>query len=333
MANLTTRFFGLTLKTPVIIGSAGLSNSVEKIRLLAENGAGAVVLKSIFEEEIYNEFQFELKRQDVTHYNLEYLDYFDYEIKNDKVKHYLELIQGVKKAEIDIPIVASINCTSGNEWAFFAKKLAESGVDALELNLFLLPSDMDRTAEQVHQYYISTINKVIDQVNIPVTIKISPYFSDLARMIKELSETKLAGITLFNRFYNVDIDLENRELVPGKILSSPTEYLQSLRWLGIMSGNVKCDLAASTGIHDYETALKMIMAGATAIQVVSGVYKHGYDFIKQMLDGMAKWMDEHNVESIADLVGSANSKEVKNPSMYERVQFMKFFGEFDQEII
>jgi len=332
MANLTTRFFGLTLKTPVIIGSAGLSNSVEKIRLLAENGAGAVVLKSIFEEEIYNEFQFELKRQDVTHYNLEYLDYFDYEIKNDKVKKYLELIQGVKKEGIDIPIVASINCTSGNEWAFFAKKLAESGVDALELNLFLLPSDMNRTAEQVHLYYISTINKVIDQVNIPVTIKISPYFSDLARIIKELSETKLAGITLFNRFYNVDIDLENRELVSGKILSSPTEYLQSLRWLGIMSGNVKCDLAASTGIHDYETALKMIMAGATAVQVVSGVYKHGYDFIKQMVVGMAKWMDEHNVETISELIGSANSKEVKNAAMYERVQFMKYFGEFDQEI-
>lgn len=332
MANLTTRFFGLDLKTPVIVGSAGLSNSVDKIKLLAENGAGAVVLKSVFEEEIHNEFQAEFQKQADGHSNLEYLDYFDYEIKNDKVKQYLDLIQGVKKAGIDIPIVASINCTSGNEWAFFAKKLADSGADALELNLFVLPSDLNRTAAQVHQYYISTIYKVLDQVNIPVTVKISPYFSDLARMIVELSETKLAGITLFNRFYNVDIDIENRELVPAKVLSHPTEYFQSLRWLGIVSSHVKCDLAASTGIHDYETALKMIMAGANAVQVVSGIYKHGYDFIKQMVVGIAQWMEEHHVESIAELVGSANKLEVKNPAMYERVQFMKYFGEFSQQV-
>jgi len=332
MANLTTRFFGLKLKTPVIIGSAGLSNSVEKIKLLAENGAGAVVLKSVFEEEIYNEFQAEFKKQAADQSNLEYLDYLDYEIKNDKIKQYLELIQGVKKAGIDIPLVASINCTSGNEWTFFAKRLADSGADALELNLFVLPSDLNRTSEEIHNYYFTTINKVIEQVKIPVTIKISPYFSDLGRMIKELSETKLAGITLFNRYYNIDIDIENQELVPAKILSNPTDYLQSLRWIGIMSGHIECDLAASTGVHDYQTALKMIMAGASAVQVVSGVYKHGYDFIKQMVVDMAKWMDDHNIESIPELIGSANSIKVKNPAMYERIQFMKHFGEFDKVV-
>lgn len=332
MANLTTRFFGLNLKTPIIIGSAGLSNSVDKIRLLAENGAGAVVLKSVFEEEIFNEYKIEFEKQAADQSNLEYLDYLDYEIKNDKIKQYLELIQGVKKAGVDIPIVASINCTSGYEWAFFAKKLAESGADALELNLFVLPSDLNRTAEQVNNYYFNTINKVIDQVKIPVTIKISPYFSDLARMIKELSETRIAGITLFNRSYNIDIDIENRELVPASVLSHPVEYLQSLRWIGIMSGHVKCDLAASTGIQDYETALKMIMAGANAVQVVSGVYKHGYDCIKLMVVGMAKWMDEHNITSVSELIGSANAIEVKNPAMYERVQFMKHFGEYDKSV-
>jgi dihydroorotate dehydrogenase (fumarate) len=332
MANLTTRFFGLDLKTPVIVGSAGLSNSVDKIKLLAENGAGAVVLKSVFEEEIHNEFQAEFQKQADGHSNLEYLDYFDYEIKNDKVKQYLDLIQGVKKAGIDIPIVASINCTSGNEWAFFAKKLAESGADALELNLFILPSDLNRTAEQVNQYYFNTISKVLEQVNIPVTIKISPYFADLARMVKLLSETGIEGITLFNRFYNVDVDIENRELVPAKILSSSKEYLQTLRWVGMLSGNVECDIAASTGIHDYETALKMIMAGASAVQVVSGIYKHGYNFIKEMVIGLAKWMDDHNVDAISDIIGAANAFDVKNPAMYERVQFMKHFGEYDKSV-
>jgi dihydroorotate dehydrogenase (fumarate) len=332
MANLTTHFFGLDLKSPVIIGSAGLSNSVEKIRLLAENGAGAVVLKSVFEEEIYNEYQSEIEKQSVAHHNLEHLDYFDYEIKNDRVKKYLELIQGVKSAGIDIPLVASINCTSGSDWVFFAKKLEEAGADALELNLFVLPSDFDRSADQIHDYYFKTINKVIEASNIPVSIKLSPYFSDLARMIKELSETKLVGITLFNRFYNVDIDIDNKELVPAKILSHPFEYLQSLRWIGIMSGRVKCDLAASTGVHDYETAIKLIMAGASAVQVVSGIYKHGYDFVKELVVGIAKWMDENNIESIPQLIGSANTEGIKNPEMYERVQFMKYFGEFDKAI-
>lgn len=332
MANLTTRFFGLDLKTPIIIGSSGLSNSVDKIRLLAENGAGAVVLKSVFEEEIYNEYQLEIDKQAIAHHNQEHLDYFDYEIKNDKVKQYLELIQGVKKVGIDIPLVASINCTSGSDWVFFAKKLADSGADAIELNLFLLPSDIERTADQVHQYYFSTINKVIEATNVPVTIKLSPYFSDLALMIKELSETKLAGITLFNRFYNVDIDIENKELVPAKILSHPFEYLQSLRWIGIMSGRVQCDLAASTGIHDYETAIKMMMAGASAVQIVSGVYKHGYEFVKEMVIGLAKWMDENNVKSIPELIGTANSFNARNPALFERVQFMKYFGEYDKNI-
>ncbi|MFA9391048.1 MAG: dihydroorotate dehydrogenase-like protein [Prolixibacteraceae bacterium] len=332
MANLTTRFFGLDLKTPIIIGSAGLSNSVEKIKLLAENGAGAVVLKSIFEEEIYNEYQAEFEKQAVGHHNLEHLDYLDYEIKNDKVKQYLELIQGVKKAGIDIPLVASINCSSGSDWVFFAKKLAESGADALELNLFVLPSDMERSAQDVHDYYFTTINKVLDSTTLPVSVKISPYFSDLARMIKELSETRLSGITLFNRFYNVDIDIDNKELVPAKILSHPFEYLQSLRWIGIMSGRVECDLAASTGIHDYETMIKMLMAGASAVQVVSGIYKHGYEFVKELVVDLAKWMDENKVSTIPELIGAANSFSAKNPALFERVQFMKYFGEYDKTV-
>lgn len=333
MANLKTNFFGLELKTPVIIGSAGLSNSVEKIKLLADNGAGAVVLKSVFEEEIYNEYQVEYDKQAVDHHNLEHLDYLDYEIKNDRVKQYLELIQGVKKAKIDIPLIASINCSSGSDWVFFAKKLEEAGADALELNLFVLPSDFDRDAQEIHNYYFSTIDKVIESTSIPVSIKLSPYFSDLARMIKKLSETKLAGITLFNRFYNVDIDLDNRELVPTKILSHPFDYLQSLRWIGIMSSRVNCQLAASTGVHDYETAVKMFMAGASAVQVVSGIYKHGYNFVKELVVGIAEWMDENNIESIEELIGLANSKNINNPALYERVQFMKYFGDFNNETI
>lgn len=332
MANLSTRFFGLELKSPVIIGSAGLSNTVDKIKLLAENGAGAVVLKSVFEEEIYSEYKHEFDKQAEINDNLEYLDYLDYEIKNDRIKEYLDLIQGVKKAGINIPLVASINCTSGNDWVFFARELAKAGADALELNLFIIPSDINRSAEKVREYYFATIKKVLNTVNIPVTVKLSSYFSDLAAMIKELSETGIAGITLFNRFYNIDIDIEKRSLMPAKVLSHPFEYQKSLRWIGIMSGRVKCDLAASSGVHDYPTAIKMLMAGANAVQVVSGVYKHGYNFVKEMVEGLDKWMDGHNVKSINEIVGVADLQHAKNPAQYERVQFMRYFGEFDKDV-
>jgi len=328
MANLTTRFFGLDLKSPIIIGSSGLTSSVEKIKMLEKFGAGAVVLKSVFEEEIYAEFEDEFNKQSIGYANQEYLDYFDYEIKNDKVKHYLQLISEAKSSGVKIPIVASINCTSGSDWAFFARKLASAGVDALELNLFVMPSDVERDALAVRNYYFNTIKKVMTEVSIPVAIKISSYFSDLSLMIKDLSETGVAGITLFNRFYNVDIDIDTKELVPAKILSYPFEYLESLRWIGITSPIAKCDLAASTGIQDYQTAIKMLMAGASAVQVVSGVYKHGYDFIEEMNKSISKWMDANNYENLNDLIGVASSKSVKNPTLYQRVQFMKHFGGF-----
>jgi dihydroorotate dehydrogenase (fumarate) len=329
MVNLHTRFFGLDLVSPIIIGSSGLSNSIEKIKLLEENGAGAVVLKSVFEEEIYNEYQAEFKNQIIGHHNLEYLDYFDYEIKDEKIKNYLELIKGAKAAGVKIPLVASLNCTSGNDWLFFAQKLEEAGADALELNLFLLPSDLDRSSEEVHYYYFTTVRRVVQKANIPVTIKISPFFSDLAGTVKELSEAGLKGITMFNRSFNIDIDVNNRELVPAMILSHPFEYLQSLRWIGIMSGRVACDLAASTGVHNAETALKMLMAGASSVQIVSTVYKNGYEAIREIKNGIVSWMEQNNFENLSDLIGIANKINVKNPAWYERVQFMKYFGGYD----
>ncbi len=330
MAKLDTQFFGLSLKTPIIIGSSGLSSSVEKIKQFEENGAGAVVLKSIFEEEIYYAYQEELKKQLIGHHNLEHLDYFDYEIKTDQIQKYLTLIKDAKKQGVSIPIVASINCSSSNDWIFFAKKLEEAGADAIELNMFVLPTDIERSSEEVHYYYYSIIRKVVGSVSIPVSVKLSPYFSDLAGVLRDISEMGIAGITLFNRTYNIDIDINNKELVPAMILSHQFEYLQSLRWVGIMDKIVSCELSASTGIHDVETVIKLIMAGASATQVVSGVYKNGFGFVKELVVKLSEWMDENGFESIEELKGAANSINVKNPAWYERVQFMKYFGEYDQ---
>lgn len=329
MAKLETQFFGLSLKTPIIIGSSGLSSSVEKIKQFEENGAGAVVLKSIFEEEIYYEYQEELKKQLIGHHNIEHLDYFDYEIKTEQIQKYLALIQDTKKQGVTIPIVASINCSSSNDWIFFAKKLEDAGADAIELNMFVLPTDIERSSDDIHYYYYSIIRKVVASVSIPVAVKLSPYFSDLAGVLRDISESGVAGITLFNRTYNIDIDINNKELVPAMVLSHPFEYLQSLRWIGIINPFVSCDLAASTGIHDVDTVIKMIMAGASATQIVSGVYKNGFEFVKELVVKLSEWMDDHGFESIEQLKGAANSLNVKNPAWYERVQFMKYFGEYD----
>lgn len=329
MANLQTRYFGLDLKNPIIVGSSSLSSSVEKIKGLEAAGAGAVVLKSIFEEEIDKEYQAELRKQVIGYHNTEYLDYFDYKIREDKINSYFDLIKGAKAAGVKIPIVASLNCVSGNDWIFFVKKLEEAGADAIELNLFLLSSDLERASEEVHYYYFTTVRRVIRQASVPVTIKISPYFSDLAGTVNELSKTGLAGITMFNRSCNIDIDIETGDLRPSMLLSNSKEYLLPLRWLGILSGRVQCDLAASTGIHDYQTALKMIMAGANAVQVVSTIYKNGNKAISDMVEGLSSWMDQHGYGNLSDIKGIANKINVSNPAWYERIQFMKYTDEFD----
>lgn len=331
MANLTTCFFGLELKSPVVVGSSGLSSSIEKIKLIEQYGAGAVVLKSVFEEEIYHEFQQEYSKQIKALDNQEYLDYLDYEIKGDKVKEYLNLISGAKKEGVKMPIVASINCISGSDWKYFADRLANAGADALELNIFMLPSDLHKDAAQIKKNYLDIVNKVTSQVDIPVTIKISPYFSDMAMMIKDLSETKLSGITLFNRSFNIDIDIDEKQLSAAKILSHPFDYLNSLRWVGIMSPRINCDLAASTGIMDYKTAIKMIMAGARAVQIVSGIYKNGFEFIGKMNTQISAWMDSEGYSSLDEITGIVNSGKIKDPALYERVQFMKHFGGFSGE--
>ena len=329
MANLNTHFFGLNLKSPIIVGSSGLTNSVEKIKKLEAYGAGAVILKSIFEEEIYLEYEHEMKEQFQGHHSMEHLDYFDYQIKEKNIETYINLIQSAKK-ETSIPIVASINCQTSTDWVFFAEKLEEAGADALELNLFVLPSDSTKSDEDIKKIYFQTINNVLRTVSIPVSIKISPYFSDLLKTVSDLSKLNIAGITLFNRFYNIDIDIDTKELVPAMVLSHPYEYLQSLRWIGIMSGRVECELAASTGVHTTESAIKQMLAGANAVQVVSAIYKKGYEFVKEMVDGLDKWMDENNYETIPEIIGLANKLRTKNPSLYMRVQFMKNFGEFGQ---
>lgn len=325
MANISTRFFGLDLKSPVIAASSSMTGNKEQIIKLAEAGAGAIVLKSIFEEEIYHELQEELSLRSPLHADPEYLDYFDYVIKEENIRKYLVLIAEVK-ARTKVPVVASINCISSGEWTLFARKLEEAGADALELNMFVCPSDFEKTGAANEQFYFETISKVLQVVSIPVSIKISHYFSNLAEMVRKLAMTGISGITVFNRFYTPDIDVEHESLISSETLSQPNEYLMPLRWTGILSDCITCEMAGTTGIHTTETALKFILAGASAVQIASVLYHEGPGAITRMNEEISSWMDKKGYASLADFRGSL-SQSASSSQAWERVQFMKYFGE------
>ncbi|MCG7852005.1 MAG: dihydroorotate dehydrogenase-like protein [Methanosarcinaceae archaeon] len=326
MVDLSTDYLGITLRNPVIIGSSGLTSSVENIKKLEENGAGAVVLKSIFEEEIVFEYEDILKEAASEGFNLDQFDYYDFQIKGDKIDKYIKLIEECKK-NISIPVIPSINCIYSHEWTFFTKQLQEAGADALELNMSFLPSDFDRTSEEKERAYFEIIEKIQTEVSIPIALKISYYFSNLGQMIRKLSNTGISGLVLFNRFYSPDFDINTLEVISTNVLSTPSELPLSLRWIAMMAERVNCDLAASTGVHDGTGVIKQILAGANAVQVVSSLYKNGIVYIQEMLKTVEEWMEKKGYNSLSEFRGKMSQAKSINPAAYERVQFMKYFGD------
>jgi len=332
MANTSAKYLGLDLKNPIIVGSSGLTDQVSPIQDLEKAGAGAVVLKSLFEEEIIIEKESQLSQMNSSNFLYpETVDFYEYEDgPKEKSAEYLELIRNLKKS-VSIPVIASINCITASQWTFFPKELEMAGADALELNLFILPSDLNRSPEENEKIYFEIIEEVKKQITIPLSVKISYYFSNLATMIEKLSKTGVAGIVLFNRFYSPDFDIDTFDITSGNVLSSPGDLALSLRWIAIMSDRVKCDLAASTGVHDGKALIKQLLAGASAVQVVSALYKYGPEFITKMLNELNTWMDNHNFKSLDQFVGKMCQSASSNPASYERVQFMKYFRGFTSQ--
>jgi dihydroorotate dehydrogenase (fumarate) len=328
MIDLTTRFFGMNLQSPVIAASCGLTGSLNNIRKIAENGAGAVVLKSIFEEEIRHELEKELKsRPPGDKRSDEYFDYFDYILKEETLKKYTDLIRDAKKA-VDIPIIASIHCITSAEWISFAHKLEKSGADGLELNLFVIPSDLSLPPESHERFYFDSIEKVKRHVSVPVTVKVSSYFSNLAKMLVDLSQTGIQGLTLFNRFYMPDIDIEKEEVTASPVLSRSTDYLVPLRWTALLAHQVACPLSATTGIHTSQTLIKFLLAGAGAVQVSSVLYKEGIETIGRFNEDLRAWMQKKEYATIEDFKGKVSVETDTSARYFERVQFMKHFGEY-----
>jgi dihydroorotate dehydrogenase (fumarate) len=307
------------------VASSGLTNSVEKNVGLEQKGAGGIVLKSIFEEEIAMEYDQVLEMLKDAGKDLSAYDYYDYEIRAENLDAYTKLIKETKQ-KVSIPVIASVNCVYSHEWTIFANKLEQAGADALELNMFILPSDVKGESSEIEGRYFKVVEKVLSEVSIPVSIKMSYYFSSLGRMIKKLSETGIAGLVLFNRFYSPDFDLDSLKPLASNVLSSPDELPISLRWVALMSGRVDCDIAASTGVHDGNALIKQLLAGATAVEIASTLYKNGTDQIGVMLGRLEAWMNEKGFETLEDFRGKLSQKESQDPAVYERVQFMKYFG-------
>ena len=343
MADLSTQYLGIKLKNPVIMGSSGMTGTIVGVKHAAENGAGAVVLKSIFEEQILHEMGSYLTESEKDHGNSFHKGYqsmlnereYDYEeaysylaehAKDLTLRKYLSFVEEAKKA-VDIPIIASINCTTAYDWHYFARRIEEAGADALELNVYVLPSNTMKNSAENEKVYFDIIEAVLKQVHIPVSLKMGYYFSGLATAAIELSKTGISGLVLFNRPFHPDIDINTLETQSRYMLSDPSEYSHVLRWIALLSGRVECPLIATTGIHTAETAIKQLLAGATAMEVVSAVYKHGYPVISEIVQGIEQWMDAKGYATINDFRGKMNQQSIKNPAEFERVQFMRLYSE------
>jgi dihydroorotate dehydrogenase (fumarate) len=341
MENLNTSYLGLKLRNPLIAGSCGLTNSISHIKELASKGVGAIVIKSLFEEQINIETENAIKSDEgkivtftrapdklfgkrIYDYDEAYSYIFDY-AKTNTLDKYLAFLREAKRS-VDIPLIASINCISNQNWHSFAKKIQDAKADALELNIYILPSDWRRSGEDNEKIYFDIIREIRNFVNIPVAVKIGYYFSSLAQSVQKLSESGIKGLVLFNRPYNTDFDIEKIGISHGPVFSSNDEYTHTLRWISILSGHVKCELCASTGVHDYKAFIKLLLAGATTVQIASALYREGFEVIPEILGKTAEWMKSQKFETVDSFRARLSRKNLDNPAAIERVQFMKFYS-------
>jgi dihydroorotate dehydrogenase (fumarate) len=325
MTTLETSYMGLKLKNPIIVASSGLTNSVAKIKDLENACVGAVVLKSIFEEQINNEVNHLINRDPQNLYP-EAEDYIWNYTRNNSITHHLNLLSEAKK-ETEIPIIASINCMSASEWTVFAKEFENAGADALELNLFFVPTDRNKSAVEIEQLYFRILSEVKKNVKIPVSVKIGFYYTNLVSMADKLVANGADALVLFNRFYEPDINIEKLELNASEVFSSPQDIRRSLRWIGLISSQLpKVEIAAATGIHDGEAVIKQLLAGAQVTQICSTVYINGTQIIPGMLSDLKAFMKKWNFKKIDDFRGRLSYKNIPDPMLYERAQFMKYFS-------
>ncbi len=333
MINLETTYMGLKLKNPVVVSSSGLTNSVRKIKILEEKGAGAVVLKSLFEEQITNEASHLISSDPKNSGYPEAEDYIVNYVKGNSISNYLELIREAKKS-VSIPIIASINCVSSKDWTSFAKEIEQAGADAIELNIFIVPNDKNKSSEAYEKLYYEIFKAVKKQVNIPIAMKLGIYFTNMMAVANRLNADGADALVLFNRFYEPDIDVDKMEMTSAAVLSSPADIRKSLRFVGMISDKIRgIDISASTGIHDGEAAIKQLLAGAKTVQLCSTIYENGFDRVTNILADISKWMEKKEFKTVDEFRGKLSYGQVEDSAMYERAQFMKYFSNNQKEVL
>ncbi len=347
MTDLATSYMGLKLRNPLVVASSSLTGNLAGVKQAAAAGAGAIVLKSLFEEQIAAETAAMGRHADYAGHTegAEYLQGYGMELgPND----YLQLINQAVKA-VDVPIIASLNCFSRSSWSDYAKKIAAAGAAALELNIGLLPTRGGQKGRAIEEHYYRILHEIKLQVNIPIALKIGPYFSSFGEVADHLGRdrveappftvgwcgpgetpsricwSKADALVLFNRYYQLDIDIDNLELVAGNPLSTSSEINMSLRWIALLHKRIESDLAATTGIHDGRDAIKQLLAGATVVQVCSTLMINGMDQIGRMLGEIESWMQTHEFDRIEQFRGHLSQARSKHPENYERLQYIKLF--------
>jgi dihydroorotate dehydrogenase (fumarate) len=322
--DLSTVYLGMNLRTPLVPSASPLSEEIDNIKRMEDAGASAVVLYSLFEE------QLRLERYELHHHLTHHIDSFPEALTffpqpeefHVGPEAYLNHIREAKES-VDIPIIASLNCDSVGGWMDYSKKIEQAGADALELNVYYIPTDMELISDQVEQTYVEIVKRVKSEVKIPVALKLSPFFSNIAYMARCLDKAGVNALVLFNRFYQPDIDLETLEVRPNIILSTPQALRLPLRWIATLYGRVKADLAATSGIHTAQDVIKMLMVGADITMLCSILLRNGIKHIRVIEQGICEWMEEHGYESVKQMQGSMSQKNCEDPSAFERAQYMR----------
>jgi len=318
---LDTTLMGMELKNPIIVGSSSLTNSIRNIKKCEESGAGAVVLKSLYEEQIIAISDQMIEKDEMYQWYPEAMVYVNAISMENGIEKYLDLIKGCKRS-VDIPVIASINCFSSSNWTKFSKELENAGADALELNISIFPEDEKLKSSDIEKEYFNIVKSVKELTKIPVSVKMSSFFTNIKLAANNFEKSGSSALVLFNRFYRPDIDIDNLHMKTRDTLSGPEEITQSLRWVGLLSEKLKCDIVASTGIHDASGIIKQLLAGATAIQICSALYENGIDYLRELISEINAWMKRKGFESIKSFRGLIN-KDPHNTLSWERIHFMK----------
>jgi len=334
MSDLTTTYLGLALKNPLVASASPLSKKVSVVRQLEDAGIAAIVMYSLFEEQITHEsHELDHFLERGTHSYAESLSYFpDLDHYNLEPERYLEHLQRVKEA-VDIPVIGSLNGISSGGWVEYARKVEQAGADALELNIYYVPTDPDLSSAELEDTYVCLVRDVCATVTIPVALKLSPFFTALPALAKRFVEAGAAGLVLFNRFYQPDLDLEALEVVPNLELSSSHELRLPLRWIAILYGRIQADFALTGGVHRATDVLKAMMAGANVAMMASALLMHGPQYVTTLLTDLKDWMEEHEYESIRLMRGSMSQQAVADTAAFERANYMKLLNTFNQSLV